>query len=194
MGFCSYYAASTSHRYQFMTCSSSETLGASPSKGRMQERMGIELFASTTRSSREDIDIRHMAARKRIVTLIFYLQIIFTVGLLLLCISISRSPGARFQLDVSFGRRTPEQTHETGPFPTPQLPVIALFTQWHLRRMDAHARMCNMRRHSGVAWRDEPRDGRTSVNYEQLLRVDSPGIKGAMFDSAVDFRYEREEG
>lgn len=60
--------------------------------------------------------------------------------------------------------------------------------------MDAAAHRCKLQRDTGFAWRDEPRAGRTLVNFEDLLRVDEPGIPGSLFDTAIDFRYVRTPG
>ncbi|CAI7901091.1 unnamed protein product [Closterium sp. NIES-54] len=74
------------------------------------------------------------------------------------------------------------------PFPPPERAIVAWFARRYWSAMNEAAARCGLKRSRQVAWHDLL----TGVsNQDRVTRADYPGIAGALFDTAFDFRFVR---
>ncbi|CAI5463935.1 unnamed protein product [Closterium sp. Yama58-4] len=74
------------------------------------------------------------------------------------------------------------------PFPPPERAIVAWFARRYWSAMNEAAARCGLKRSRQVAWRDLLAG---VSNQDRVTRADYPGIAGAFFDTAFDFRFVR---
>ncbi|GJP33569.1 hypothetical protein CLOM_g18096 [Closterium sp. NIES-68] len=74
------------------------------------------------------------------------------------------------------------------PFPPPERAIVAWFARRYWSAMNAAAARCRLKRSRQVAWHDLLAG---VSNQDRVTRADHPGIAGAFFDTAFDFRFVR---